>query len=193
MIEHNGKMYARVSEILQSYTNFGHIKPEILANKARIGTEVHQAIADDIKGDFIYLKKDSIGYFQSYEKWKEKINPTFIQSETRYFDHEKMITGQIDGLINFEGNMIMPCLVDFKTSVTESKETWGMQAHMYAFLMGINNIEINRLFIFVKLNKFGELPIVYQYKFDTNIHAKCMNAIDNFWNKQKILTKDDKI
>jgi hypothetical protein len=193
MIKHDGKMYARVSEILQPFTNFGHINPDVLANKARIGTEVHQAIADDINEDLPFLSSDCIGYFQSYEKWINKMKISFLQSEIRYFDDDKMYCGQIDGLIHMPGHMLLPSLVDFKTSVSESKETWPMQAHLYADLLVKNYGPINSTYLFVKLNKTGQLPEVYQYKFDGNIRAKCMKAIDNFWNKQKGIVINDNI
>jgi hypothetical protein len=190
MIEHNGKMYARVSEILQPYTNFTNIDPKVLANKCRIGTEVHQAIADDINDDFIYLQKDSIGYFHSYEKWKDALKPVFKQSEQRYFCDKKMITGQIDCLITCEecltkkhivSEALMLC--DFKTSVNECKESWPMQGHLYNYLLIQNNILPYVIFLFIKLDKNGKMPQAFAYKYDSNINAKCMQAIDNFWNK----------
>lgn len=189
MIEHNGKMYARVSEILQPHTSFGHIDAAVLANKCRIGTEVHQAIADDINEDFPCLTSDCLFYFQSYEKWKDSLKPVFIQSEQRYFSETGMFTGQIDALVQLNGDKKLPSLVDFKTSVTESKETWPMQAHLYADLLAKNNQLVNPTYIFVKLSKTGGFPDVFQYKFNKNTYAKCMQAIDNFWNKQKAIDK----
>lgn len=181
MIVHEGKNYARVSDILRPFNNFGHIDPSVLENKARIGTSAHQAIADDIAGEFPCPDKDSMGYFKSYEMWRDKVHPTFLQSEKRYFDGYRMITGQIDALITFSEINFFPVLVDFKTSSVESKEVWPMQAHLYALLLATNQIQVSPKYLFIKLDKHGSLPAVYEYSWDRNIHAKCMDAIDSFW------------
>ena len=184
MIEMNGKKYARVTEILKPFADFSHIDPLVLDNKARIGTQVHQAISCELKGDFPWVNNDSIGYFESYLKWRTRIQPEFIVSEGRYFDDKKMITGQIDALVQFAENPNVPILVDFKTSAQESKETWPMQAHLYAYLLEVIGIKSSSTYHFVKLSKNGALPHIFEYKFDRNIHNKCMKAIDDFWEKQ---------
>jgi hypothetical protein len=181
VIEFNGKLYARVSEIIRPFTDFGHIDPCVLANKARLGTSVHQAIADYINGDFPSPDPDGVGYFESFLKWEERLNPQFIASEKRYFCEQKMITGQIDCLIHMPGPSDVPKLVDFKTSAQESKETWPMQAHLYHYLLTQNKIDVSHRFLFIKLNKVGDIPEVFEYKFCMNTKAKCMNAIENFW------------
>ena len=58
--------YTRVSRILQQYTNFDHIDPAVLANKAQIGTNVHTGIqAEDEEGFPYTIGFDEQGYFQS--------------------------------------------------------------------------------------------------------------------------------
>lgn len=185
MIEHSGKTYARVSDIIRPFSNFGHINPDVLANKARIGTEVHQAIADDINEEFCVVDQDSCGYFYSYCKWRGTLNPKFLASEQRYFCDKKMLTGQIDTLINLPNEMDLPTLVDFKTSAQESKETWEMQAHLYNYLLESNGIKVAPRYLFVKLNKMGSLPQVFSYTWNSNTHAKCMKAIEDFWKSDK--------
>lgn len=181
MIEHNGKKYARVSYILKAFSDFSHIDPGVLANKARIGTSVHQAIADDIAGRFPCADDDALGYYDSYEKWRNQVNPFFVESETRYFDDNKMITGQIDAIVNLSEGSQFLTLVDFKTSAQESKETWLMQAHLYAYLLKKNDKPVHQRYLFVKLDKNGSLPQVCQYFYSSSIHLKCMKAIDDFW------------
>ncbi len=181
MIEHNGKQYARVSDILRPFGNYAHIDPFVLANKARIGTSVHEAIEDDIKGNFPCPPSDGVGYFDSYIAWRQYMHPTFIKSEERYFDDERMITGQVDAVVSFNGGGLWPSLVDFKTSVTEAKEVWPMQAHLYASLLAKNGIMVNPKMLFVKLHPNGAMPMVYTYSWDPNIYAKCMNAVEDFW------------
>ena len=86
-----------------------------LAAKCELGTCVHQAIEDDINGGFPSPGKKGLGYFQSYVKWRDKIEPKIIQTEQRYFDDTHLITGKIDALMLIPGE-ILPILVDFKTS-----------------------------------------------------------------------------
>ncbi len=180
MIEYEGKMYARVSEILKPFTNFDHIDPQVLANKIRIGIDTHKAIEEDINGIFPSPPADCQKYFDSYSKWKERLQPSFSMSETRLYCHEKMICGQIDALIQFPGEEQL-VLVDFKTSASESPKVWPRQAHLYHYLLTQNGKTISPRFLFVKLDKYGKMPIVFQYLFNPSIRARCMTAIDDFW------------
>ncbi len=179
MIEYQGKKFARVSEVLQPFTNFEGIDKKILERKAIVGTRVHEAIADDIKGDFPIILPELLGYFKSYEKWRTQISPVFLEAERRYYDHEKRITGQIDALIKLQGEE-GAVLIDFKTSVAESP-TWIMQAHLYSHLLALSGKPVSNRYLFIKLSKDGALPIVFHYRFNHNIHQKCMQAIDDFW------------
>lgn len=179
-MEHEGKIYARVTDILKHLSDFSHIDPVVLARKSKIGTDVHKAIEDEINDEFPALTKDTRGYFESFDKWRARLEVKFIASEKRYFCKEKMITGQIDALILPPGSNI-PVLVDFKTSSQESSIVWPMQAHLYGYLIQKNDRSIAPRYLFVKLDKHGGLPLVYQYTFDENVLAKCMEAIDNYW------------
>ena len=181
---YNGKEYARVSDVLRPYSDFSHIDPEVLQRKAEIGTQVHEAISDDINMRFPVVSPSSQGYLDSYLKWRHETNPIFLQSESRYFDDTKMLTGCIDALAILQGSS-EPVLVDFKTSAQESREVWPMQAHLYDYLLRCNGIDPDTRFLFVKLNKWGDLPIVFEYKFQKNIMAKCMEAIDLYWKDRK--------
>lgn len=184
MIEHNGVQYARVTEILSSFVSFSHINLDVLENKCRIGTNVHQAIADDVNESFPCLASDEIGYFESFLKWKEFFNPFFKLIEQRLYCDKKKITGQIDALVCSEGKKT-PLLVDFKTSAQESPITWPMQAHLYYHLLKENNISTENKFLFIKLDKSGKMPKVFNYSYDPNINAKCMKAIDSYWEMKK--------
>lgn len=181
MLIHEGKEYARVSDIIRPFCNFDHIDPAILANKARIGTEVHEAIATDIVGEFPILSEECRGYYLSYCKWTHELNPVYERSEQRYFCDELMITGQIDALIKGDCPLKRPILVDFKTSAQESKQTWTMQAHLYGYLLFKNGVIPALRYLFVKLNKMGKLPEVFEYSWSSNTQIKCMMAINSFW------------
>jgi hypothetical protein len=180
----DGREYARVSEILSPINDFSHIDPEVLANKCRIGTQVHAAIEAEIKGEFPVLTEDTWGYFKSFLRWRDELNPFFEQSEQRYFcDHYRM-TGQIDALVRFApGNS--PILIDFKTSAQEGT-TWPLQAHLYDLLLGMNDIERGNHYLFIKLDKMGGFPKVFHYKYDLNLQRKCLNIIDEYWKNKEI-------
>lgn len=179
MLTHNGKTYARVSEVIRPFSNLGGIPEDILKRKAEIGTGVHKIINEDIEGDFPVVTPESLGYFQSYQKWRSLLSPVFIESEVRYYDDDKRITGAIDCLVKLQGEE-GAILVDFKTSVAESP-TWIMQGHLYRHLILGAGKPIADRFLFLKLSKDGGFPTVFQYKFDPNIYQKCLQAIDDFW------------
>lgn len=179
MLEHEGRLYARVSDILKPFSNFDGIDPNVLSNKAQIGTNIHQAIHDEVSGEMPIVNEDNVGYFKSFKSWREALLPKFFHTEKRYFDNEKMVTGQIDALITLPGSE-EPLLIDYKTSVQESP-TWIMQAHLYYDLVAKSGLAIAQRCLFVKLHKFGMFPMVFEYKINKNMHAKCMKAVDDFW------------
>lgn len=182
MIVHNGKEYARVSDILKQFNDFSGINEEVLRVKAALGTNVHDAIDDDIQGNYPAVLPNGIGYFESFQKWRSHVCPTFIESEVRYYDDKRMITGRIDALVKLQGEN-EAVLTDFKTSAQESPITWPMQAHLYYHLLTMAGKKVAPRFLFLKLDKYGNLPKVFEYKLCQNILNKCYNAIDEFWER----------
>lgn len=184
MIERNGKFYDRVSDILKPYTNFTHIDPWVLQNKCEIGTTVHQAINDYLIGDFPAPGISGAPYFESFIKWYTKIKPEVYELEKRYFNDDKMITGQIDALMGMPGDFA-PVLIDYKTSSVESP-TWVMQGHLYHFMVQSEMTVGNRV-LFLKLSKEGKFPTVFEYKICPNIHRNCMIAIEEYKKLHKVV------
>jgi hypothetical protein len=185
MLEYQGRQYARVSEILAPFSDFGHIDPKVLAKKAALGTHVHQAIHDYITLEFPVLNEKEMGYFESFKRWVDAVKPYFVETERRLYDEDKRITGCIDALITLPGSKDL-ILVDYKTSVQESPIVWPMQAHLYSHLISYQDnpyweSRLTGRFLFVKLDKGGKNPTVYEYAWERNTHIKCMNAIDEFW------------
>ncbi len=183
MLEYNGKWYARVSDVLAPLKDFGHINPDVLKNKQEIGTMVHQAISDDVAGDFPILTLSSHGYYRSYLLWKETVNPAFLLSEKRFFHHELRLTGCIDALVRLPHSSL-PTLVDFKTSAMEDPQTWPLQAHLYAHLMEMPQ-QLASHFLFIKLDKGGKAPKVFSYLYDTNTMNRCLDLVGQFWSSQE--------
>ena len=183
MLEKDGKLNARVTEVLQPFVDYSHISRNVLTHKCNIGTQVHEAIHSDILGDFPVINEDTVRYFRSYLGWKETLKPEFVQSEQRYYDESLMLTGCIDTLVKLPGKTV-PILVDFKTSAAESP-SWELQAHLYAHLLGVNGVSVMPIYHFVRLNWRGGLPGVCTYKFNPNTRAKCLQAVADFWASHK--------
>lgn len=182
MLEYKGKKYARVSEILSPFTDFSGIAEEVLNRKAALGSRIHEAINQEIEGYMPIVDLNELGYFKSFNKWRKAIQPTFLETEKRYYCDKKMISGCLDALITIEGEK-EAVLVDFKTSAQESPIVWPMQAHLYHYLLTEAGKILAPRFLFIKLDRYGDLPRVFQYKFDPNLRVKCLQAVDDFWRK----------
>lgn len=183
MIELNGKQYARVSDVLRSFSDFSHIDRAVLANKCEIGSNVHEGINDYINGHLPILSRLEMQYFHSFQHWEAALAPKFVESETRYFDDKLRLTGCIDALIKLPYEEL-PVLIDFKTSVSENPVTWPMQAHLYGLLLKNSGKEVAPRYLFIKLSKHGKSPTVYTYSYNENLMAKCHEAIEKFWENQ---------
>lgn len=179
MIEHNGKMYARVTEILQPFNDFSKIDPAVLERKRIIGTNVHKAIDDYIKEDIPILCDEEMGYFRSYLKWAEYVNPLYSVNEKRFFDDTLMITGAIDAIVSI-GESKDLVILDFKTSAVENHTTWPLQAHLYHYLAQKEFPSLSDRMIFLKLDKKGLVPVAYTYKFQQNTMNQCMQIVHEF-------------
>lgn len=183
---HDGKRYARVTEVLGQFNDFSGIPKDVLENKCAIGTQVHEAINSDITGDFPFVDEQSVGYFDSFLQWKKIMAPEFVETETRYFDDGLRLTGCIDCLIRIPGE-VLPLLVDFKTSAQEGK-TWSMQAHLYRYLLKENGKSVAARFLFIKLDKYGAMPKVFEYRASDQIMGECLKAVATFWKSQPTQT-----
>lgn len=182
MLEYNGKLYARVSEIITEPDAFDHIDKNVLRNKQDIGTNTHDAICDLLNNEFPVVKGRAKNYLKSFLAWSVAISPyKTIQTEKRYFCDSKMITGKLDALFQFP-NEAYPTLLDWKTSASESP-SWILQAHLYHYLLEVNDIQVMPRFLFVKLHGASALPSIYQYQYSLSIRAKCFQLVDSFWEK----------
>lgn len=180
-IIHEGKKYARVSSVISKEGQFDHISPDVLANKCRIGSEVHDAIEADIEDSFPVLTADCLGYYKSYLAWKEQINPQFLLSEERFFCDKLMITGKIDVIAKIGQENV---LLDFKTSAEESP-SWVLQGHLYHYLLTESEYHISKRILFLKLDKKGKEAKVFEYMFKKNTLNLCFSLIQEFWEKEK--------
>jgi len=185
--------YTRVSTILSMIPSktkdgwemgFAKIDPEMLANKARIGTEVHNCIDAWAKNDFYPLPDDCKGYFDSFLLWADLVKLVPIESEMRLFDEHQMITGKIDMIGQTMDSKVWR-LFDFKCTVCEDAKKWPLQACAYWDLLRHKLYAIDMSPLFVKLDKDGGMPKVFEYKIDPVVQTSWIAAI----NLYKWLTK----
>ncbi len=196
------KGYLRVSEILARLQNFDAIDPEVLDNKAKIGTNVHNAILQDTAGDFPLLETQrASAYFGSYLMWKKKEKPVFKMQVPRLYCNDLMITGEIDGLIETNRHQ-SPVLIDWKCSASANEEIWNMQAHFYWYLLERNGITAScnemkwinlRHEKKVEMGPLGEkivryhplAPKICNFVFNENTLSQCIQEAHKAWEEKK--------
>lgn len=147
--------YTRVSEILSQWNQYAHIDPDVLANKCRIGSEVHEKIAAEVEGIYIETGEDCKGYIGSWIKWGEKYKDavSYLDTEKRFYCDELKITGAVDAVIE-AGELTV--ILDYKTSAQAHKKTWALQASFYHYLATKNGVEMDPYVWFVHLKKDGK-------------------------------------
>lgn len=148
--------YTRVSQIIGQWNQYSHINPQVLANKCRIGTEVHEKIAAEVQGIFLDTNEDCEGYIESWIKWREDFPKPlhYAETEKRLYCDELMITGAVDAIIE-AGDLRV--ILDYKTSATPNKKTWALQAAFYHYLVNKEREgETDPYVWFVHLKKDGK-------------------------------------
>lgn len=191
--------YVRVSEILKRFSDYSDVDPVMLEEKAKIGTNVHQAIIADCAGDFVLFETDRAqAYFESYKMW-QKFESRQISQIPRLYCDTYMITGECDGLIQgLQGEI----LIDWKCSASSDKTTWNMQAHFYFYLLQQNGYKVAKNMFWVHLghnkhtfrdSKTGAIkrveytpkePVVYEFKFDEKVLSECLDEAVKYWEEK---------
>lgn len=148
------KGYTRVSQIIGQWNQYSHIDPHVLANKCRIGTEVHEKITAEIEGIFLEIGEDGKGYVESWMEWKESHSSTlnYLETEKRFYCHDLKITGAVDAVVEI-GDLLV--IVDYKTSATANKKIWALQASFYHYLVN-KEMQTDPYVWFVHLKKDGK-------------------------------------
>jgi len=179
--------YVRVSHVLKKYTSFAYIDPEVLDAKAYLGDCVHAAITDDCQGEFPMLTdKKQVGYYLSFDKWKEKMCPTFYQMEQRYYDDELKLTGEVDAIIRPMRSKDL-VLIDYKCSAQANHDYFSRQATLYYHLLQVNGVQVVPYFLWIQLDKNGKLPKVHKYYLTDKMLAECIQDVKNYWKEHKQL------
>ncbi len=173
---YEGKRYIRATACLKEFSDFSHIDKNVLARKTQIGTDVHRAIDCDLKGEFDVPNPNVAKYFCSYLKFMDAWEPKIIKHEKRYGCPELMYCGQIDLVMEANGEKL---LVDWKTSASPS-ESWEFQGHLYHDLLTKSGIEISDRILFVQLNPDGNNPKVHEYTFSQNVLIKAHSCVKHY-------------
>jgi hypothetical protein len=156
----------------------------ILERKADLGTAVHEAIAAHINGDFCPVSERERGYLDSYLKWEKTVLARSIYSEQRLYHEALRLTGCVDMIAKL-GNSDKLYLIDFKCTVAEDPVKWPLQAAFYVFLAQVFGLEIEKTAYFVRLEKDGGQPDVYEYEVTKELTA----AAFSFYNAYIFLTR----
>jgi hypothetical protein len=178
--------YVRVSQVLACLQDFSQIDPAVLEAKQNIGINVHDGIDQYLNGMFPLLFLSELNYLTSFLKWKAKTNPKVKVTEKRYYCDDKMLTGQVDALMQFPHSQLT-VLVDWKTSAVESPKIWPLQAHLYHYLVNKNTLfPLADFALFVKLDPKGNIPKVYPYKIDKNTTDYALSLVDEYWKRNPV-------
>lgn len=198
--------YVRVSEILSQLRDRADININVLNAKAAVGTEVHNNIAEykgdgipffdehpvyhAMTGELLRWEKRGVGYFKSFAEWDKTFKPEYKMMESRFYDDEFMITGQIDALVTLPEKKDL-YLIDFKCSYKPDLEIWNMQAHFYMYLLKQNGIEVGDNFIWIQLKKDGKIPSTFSFVYDENMLQRCLDEASKYHErKQEALMLD---
>lgn len=175
----NGKAYHRVSAILQDKFDSYKNAPENKKNeKARIGTNVHNAILSMMYKNIVMVQEREKPYFASYLRWYNHMKPIVAEPEMRLYCDDLHISGQIDCLVTIRGEKL-PILLDYKC-VSAKIKSWKYQAHFYQYLLKKNNYKVGNRMIFLALNAKGKDPIARCYEFDPKTENACINMAKEY-------------
>ena len=184
--------YERVSDILGQWSLVSSVPPEILTAAAERGTRVHEAIRDFADGLPVVLPDDEGGqFYRSFLIWFAAEKPVFQFWEKRFYDDELMITGRIDAVMLYKGQIV---LVDWKTQRDPTPIIWNLQANFYMYLLRQAGHEFvtGSKALFVKLNKFGDMPQVYDYTFTERGLSACKACVEAYREVKELVVKKQK-
>lgn len=169
----------RVSQVCSFFLNLWKVPEEVLARKGNMGSLAHDAIYHYMMmypfGRDRYKDQEIYPYLVSFGRWFEKNKPGIHKLETRYNDTDLGLTGEPDAVFDIGGKLV---LYDFKTSAKDDPVTWRMQGSAYVHLLRRNGIMVEDVFYFLKLDKFGNEPRTFAYKYTEENWDVFLKAMD---------------
>ena len=178
LITHQEKNYIRISSIGDK-GHYDNIHPHILDRAKMRGSQVHQAIEDELMGTFGLCEPIWMGYVESWRKWKSHTDFVPYKIEERYFNDELMITGKIDLIADIDG---IKYLFDWKTASTRSPQ-WEIQQGLYALLLREAQIQLSPYLRVIQLSKDGTLPKVHTFEMNDSLEKRCLREVKIAWDK----------
>lgn len=152
-------LFTRVTSLLKKYQNFSNIDPTVLRKKAKIGTKTHENIEYYL--NYKMHPKDFTEYYPSFiqfDKEKRFTENEILATEHRIFSHDYLVTGAIDCIVNFQGEL---ALIDWKTSSDFYEEYMSLQTCIYKILYDNDNfLKIDNCYV-VLLKNYPSY-IIYQ-------------------------------
>jgi hypothetical protein len=144
-----------VTEAFSPYISFDFVSQQVLAAACDRGSRVHDAVAQDLAGEFFAMDIDIAGYFAAYQQFALNIDEIVV-IEKRMQSDQYQYTGQVDLVCRMRGDSGLT-MVDWKTSVAASK-SWSLQVAAYAHLAEQEGIKIDRT-IAVQLGREGNFKV----------------------------------
>lgn len=180
--------YTRVSSLISELTQYNNINKQILMEKAKLGTFVHNKINEILEinkcTDSHLISEDAItnitqeidasnlhidtqyyldGFVQLCRE-KTILSKDHLSLEKRYYNDQYMISGQIDLLTEYNNKII---LIDWKTTSIFHELAASVQMYLYKMLVEENEmINVDACYI-VQLTNYGSFNI---HKIDHEKH-----------------------
>jgi hypothetical protein len=148
-----------VTQVLQPWCDFSAIRPEVLANAARRGTDVHAACLCKVQGLWMpAVPEDCAGYVESFRSWMGVVEEVVAVEVTLADGADLRVIGHPDLICRIRGDRALS-LVDIKTPASTSR-SWALQLAAYRHLACTRGgYEVGRSFA-LRLSKDGGRPIV---------------------------------
>ena len=163
--------YDRVTAVLAAFMDFDNIPQDILKRKQEIGTKVHSSIEAYNNNLGMIIENEEIApYLDSFLKWKHVKNK-LIKCEERLYCPKLQITGQIDMIMEIEGENV---LFDVKTSSSVHKH-YQLQLSAYRYLAKENGIRVDKQAILL-LDKEGKDPQEFYFEDQLPIFLSCLDV-----------------
>jgi len=134
---------------------YGPVDPQVLANAARKGTIVHNAIDNYLEFDVVDIPEEQKPYFDAFLSWKEEVNPEILATERKVYHKALRYAGMCDLLCRIDGKVT---LVDYKTSHSIQPMLYPLQLEGYAKAWGTHGLKIDDQFN-LQLKKDGSYSI----------------------------------
>jgi hypothetical protein len=148
-----------VTEVLNPWADFSKVRPEVLENAARRGTDVHAACLCKVQGLWMpAVPEDCAGYVASFMSWAGPMIEEVVAAEIELRDeHDLRVVGHPDIICRLRGDRVLTML-DLKTPAAVSR-SWPLQLAGYHRLGRNAGYDIGRAMT-LRLKKDGGRPIV---------------------------------